>query len=157
MISKVKPILKNHIPVSALVVDDMPAMRSIIRTVLKSLGVKHIIEAGNGVQALQELQGGDKTVIPKHFLESPELFFSAWKPTDLIILDWVMPEMNGVEFLQFIQKVEALKKIPVIMLTAEGHKDNIIEAVQHGVVGFIVKPFSVNVLHEKIKSIFEDS
>ena len=146
---------KRKIPRTALVVDDMPNMRAIIRTVLKSLGVKHITEAGNGIQALQELEGSDRP-IPKHFLDSPEHFCSAtWKPTDLIILDWIMPEMNGIEFLQFIQKIDRLKNIPVIMLTAEGHKENIIEAAQFGVVGFIVKPFSVNVLQAKISTIFE--
>lgn len=146
---------KRKLPRSALIVDDMPAMRAIIRTVLKSLGVKNIVEAGNGVQALQELQGSDR-VIPKHYLENPELFCSVtWRPTDLIILDWIMPEMNGIEFLQLIQKIDRLKNIPVIMLTAEGHKENIIEAAECGVIGFIVKPFSVNVLHEKIKTVFE--
>jgi len=116
-----------------LVVDDFATMRRIIRNLLKELGHTDVDEAEDGVCALAKLREG---------------------AFDFVISDWNMPNMTGIELLQAIRADEALKKMPVLMVTAEARKDNIIMAAQSGASGYVVKPFTAATLDEKIRKIF---
>lgn len=117
-----------------LVVDDFSTMRRILRNLLKELGYTNVDEAEDGVAAL-------------HKLES--------QPYDFVITDWNMPNMDGLTLLRKIRSNEKLKHLPVLMVTAEAKKENIIAAAQAGASGYIVKPFTAAVLAEKIDRIFE--
>jgi two-component system chemotaxis response regulator CheY len=112
-----------------LVVDDFATMRKIIKNVLKQINIENVLEAENGKHALTVLK--NDTV-------------------DLIISDWIMPEMTGIEFLKACKADENIKKIPFIMVTAEAQKDNIMEAIKSGVDNYIVKPFTPDKLREAI-------
>jgi two-component system chemotaxis response regulator CheY len=112
-----------------LVVDDFATMRKIIKNVLKQINIENVLEAENGKHALAVLK--NDTV-------------------DLIISDWIMPEMTGIEFLKACKADETIKKIPFIMVTAEAQKDNIMEAIKSGVDNYIVKPFTPDKLREAI-------
>ncbi len=112
-----------------LVVDDFATMRKIIKNVLKQISIENVLEAENGKHALSVL--GTEEV-------------------DLIISDWIMPEMTGIEFLKACKGDENIKKIPFIMVTAEAQKDNIMEAIKSGVDNYIVKPFTPDKLREAI-------
>ncbi len=112
-----------------LVVDDFATMRKIIKNVLKQINIDNILEAENGKHALGVLKN---------------------EPVDLIISDWIMPEMTGIEFLKACKGDETIKKIPFIMVTAEAQKDNIMEAIKSGVDNYIVKPFTPEKLREAI-------
>jgi two-component system chemotaxis response regulator CheY len=116
-----------------LVVDDASAMRRIVRGLLKELGFKNIREADNGQSALDELKR---------------------RKADLVVSDWNMPEMSGIDLLRAIRSDEALKSIPVLMVTAEAKKENILAAIQAGVNNYIVKPFNAQTLQEKLTKIF---
>ncbi|HHD11174.1 MAG TPA: response regulator [Deltaproteobacteria bacterium] len=118
-----------------LLVDDFPTMRKILRNLLKEAGFTDIEEAENGIMALEKLRAGG---------------------FDLVITDWNMPEMTGLELLKRIREDEALKDIPVLMVTAEATKECVIEAVQAGVSNYIVKPFTAAALKEKIDIIMEN-
>lgn len=119
-----------------LVVDDSNVMRQIIKNNLKQLGFKmdNISEAEDGQAGLRALGGG---------------------PIDLIISDWNMPKMSGIEFLKAKNDDGNFKNIPFMMVTSETEKDKIMEAVQAGVSQYIVKPFNANQLEEKIKLVFK--
>jgi two-component system chemotaxis response regulator CheY len=117
-----------------LVVDDASTMRRIVRGLLRELSLKNIREAENGSDALEELKR---------------------KKADLVISDWNMPQMTGIELLRAIRSDGALKDVPVLMVTAEAKKENILEAVQAGVNNYIVKPFSAETLQEKLNKIFK--
>lgn len=112
-----------------LVVDDFATMRKIIKNVLKQISIEDVIEAENGKHALTVLAGDT---------------------VDLIISDWIMPEMTGIEFLKACKNDDNIKKIPFIMVTAEAQKDNIMEAIKSGVDNYIVKPFTPDKLREAI-------
>jgi two-component system chemotaxis response regulator CheY len=116
-----------------LVVDDASAMRRIVRGLLKELGFKNIREADNGQVALDELKK---------------------RKADLVVSDWNMPEMSGIDLLRAMRSDEVLKNIPVLMVTAEAKKENILEAIQAGVNNYIVKPFNAQTLQEKLNKIF---
>jgi two-component system chemotaxis response regulator CheY len=118
-----------------LVVDDFSTMRRIVRNLLKELGFTNVDEAEDGAVALQKL----KTIGNFQF----------------VISDWNMPNMTGIELLKAIRADEALKHLPVLMITAEAKKENIVEAAQSGASGYIVKPFTAAVLEEKMNKIFE--
>lgn len=118
-----------------LVVDDFSTMRRIVRNLLKELGYSNIDEAEDGVVALQKLGSGD---------------------FDFVISDWNMPNMDGLTLLQSIRADAALKKLPVLMVTAEAKKENIIAAAQAGASGYVVKPFTAATLDEKLKKIFQN-
>lgn len=118
-----------------LVVDDFSTMRRIVRNLLKELGYSNIDEAEDGVVALQKLGSGD---------------------FDFVISDWNMPNMDGLALLQSIRADAALKKLPVLMVTAEAKKENIIAAAQAGASGYVVKPFTAATLDEKLKKIFQN-
>lgn len=117
-----------------LVVDDFSTMRRIVRTLLKELGFENVEEAEDGVAALSKLRGGT---------------------FQFVVTDWNMPNMNGLELLQAIRADADLKKLPVLMITAEAKKENIVAAAQSGASGYIVKPFTAATLDEKLKRIFE--
>ncbi len=117
-----------------LVVDDFSTMRRIVRNLLKELGYTNVDEAEDGAVALQKLQGGG---------------------FDFVVTDWNMPNMTGIELLQAIRSSPALKHLPVLMITAEAKKENIIMAAQAGASGYIVKPFTAATLSEKMGKIFE--
>jgi two-component system chemotaxis response regulator CheY len=118
-----------------LVVDDFSTMRRIVRNLLKELGFTNVDEAEDGAVALQKL----KTIGNFQF----------------VVSDWNMPNMTGIELLKAIRADEALKHLPVLMITAEAKKENIVEAAQSGASGYIVKPFTAAVLEEKMSKIFE--
>jgi two-component system chemotaxis response regulator CheY len=117
-----------------LVVDDFSTMRRIVRNLLKELGFTNIDEAEDGAVALQKLNGA---------------------PFDFVVTDWNMPNMDGLTLLQTIRQTPHLKHLPVLMITAEAKKENIIAAAQAGASGYIVKPFTAATLSEKLEKIFE--
>ena len=116
-----------------LVVDDFSTMRRIVRNLLKELGFVNVQEAEDGVDALEKLRGGD---------------------FDFVVSDWNMPNMTGIDLLRAIRADAALKHLPVLMVTAEAKRENIIEAAQAGASGYVVKPFTAGTLDEKLKKIF---
>ena len=116
-----------------LVVDDFATMRRIIRTVLAQSGYENVDEATDGTTALEKMKTGK---------------------FDLVITDWSMPNMDGLDLVKTIRADEAMKKTPVLMVTAEAMRANIVLAVQAGVSGYVVKPFTAEVLREKIAKIF---
>lgn len=120
-----------------LIVDDFSTMRRIIRNLLKELHHSEVEEAEDGVAALQKLRAEDTD-----------------KKIDFVITDWNMPNMDGLKLLKEIREDVKLKHLPVLLVTAEGEKENIIAAAQAGANGYIVKPFTQAVLDEKLKQIF---
>lgn len=118
-----------------LVVDDFPTMRRIVRSLLKELGFSNIDEAEDGNEALGKLRGGSKY--------------------DLVVSDWNMPNMDGLEMLKEIRSDNSFQGMPVLMVTAEAKKENIIAAAKAGASGYVVKPFTAATLEEKLNKIFE--
>ncbi|OPX18780.1 MAG: response regulator [Desulfobacca sp. 4484_104] len=116
-----------------LIVDDFSTMRRIIKNILRQLGFTNVQEADDGSTAWPKIQS---------------------EPFDLIITDWNMPKMSGLELLKAIRSDENLKELPVLMVTAEALKENIIEAVKAGVSNYIVKPFTAETMQEKLQKIF---
>lgn len=117
-----------------LVVDDSSVMRQIIKKNLKELGFGDITDAEDGQQGLKKLGEGS---------------------IDLVVSDWNMPKMTGIEFLKAVRADAKLKGTAFIMVTSEADKEKIVEAVQAGVSQYIVKPFNANQLEEKVKAIFK--
>ena len=117
-----------------LIVDDFSTMRRIVKNLLNDLGFFNTAEADDGTSALAELRKG---------------------PYDLIITDWNMPGMPGLELLKAVRANDKLKKMPVLMLTAEAKREQIIEAAQAGVNGYVIKPFTAATLGDKLGKIFE--
>ena len=117
-----------------LVVDDFSTMRRIIKNLLKDLGFTNIQEADDGSTALPMLQQGD---------------------FDFVVTDWNMPGMQGIDLLRAISSDDSLKHLPVLMVTAEAKKEQIVAAAQAGVNGYVVKPFTAATLKEKLEKIFE--
>jgi two-component system, chemotaxis family, chemotaxis protein CheY len=115
-----------------LVVDDFSTMRRIVRKILKDLDFKEVIEAENGAEAF-------------NLLETNKV--------DLIVSDWNMPTMTGLEFLKKVRADERFKGLPFLLVTAEAQKENIIEAIQAKVSNYVVKPFTPAALAEKIAKI----
>jgi two-component system chemotaxis response regulator CheY len=120
--------------IKILVVDDFATMRKVIRNLLKQVGYENIVEAEDGVTALKALKS---------------------QKIDFIISDWNMPNMTGIELLKAVRADEDLKTTPFLMVTAEALQDNVITAVKAGVSNYIVKPFTAEVLNDKIKKILE--
>lgn len=117
-----------------LVVDDFSTMRRIVKNLLRDLGFTNISEADDGSTALPMLQGGD---------------------FDFVVTDWNMPGMQGIDLLKAIRADASLSHIPVLMVTAEAKKEQIVMAAQAGVNGYIVKPFTAATLKTKLDKIFE--
>jgi len=121
--------------IKILVVDDFATMRKIIKNILTQLGFKDIIEADDGTTALELLKK---------------------QKVDLIISDWNMPKMPGIELLKAVRSDEKLKDIKFIMVTAEAQKENVLEAIKHGVNQYVVKPFTPETLKEKLEKVLGD-
>ena len=117
-----------------LVVDDFPTMRRIVRSLLKELGFNNVEEAEDGQDALNKLRSGK---------------------FEFVVSDWNMPNLDGLDMLKQIRADENLKHLPVLMVTAEAKKENIIAAAQAGANGYVVKPFTAAILEEKLNKIFE--
>lgn len=122
--------------IKILIVDDFSTMRRIIRTLLRELGFTAVSEAGDGITALPLLKDGE---------------------FDLLITDWNMPGMNGYDLIKAIRSNANTASLPVLMITAEAKRENIIEAAQLGVDGYIVKPFTAETLKDKIDKILARS
>ena len=117
-----------------LVVDDMSTMRRIVKNILKQLGFNNLEEAENGQEALTKLKADTY---------------------GFVVSDWNMPVMMGIDMLRAIRADESLKKIPVLMVTAEAQKENLMEAMQAGVSNYVVKPFTAETMQDKINKIFK--
>jgi two-component system, chemotaxis family, chemotaxis protein CheY len=124
--------MDRHIKI--LVVDDFATMRKVIRNLLKQVGYENIVEAEDGIIALKTLKS---------------------QKIDLVISDWNMPNMTGLDLLKAVRSDEDLKTTPFLMVTAEALQDNVIAAVKAGVSNYIVKPFTAEVLNEKITKILD--
>jgi len=118
----------------SLIVGDFATMRRIIKSLLRELRFTNTAEADDGNTALPMLQSGS---------------------FDFLVTDWNMPGMSGIDLLRAVRADERLKALPVLMVTAEAKREQIIEAAQAGVNGYVVKPFTAQVLKEKIEKIFE--
>ena len=117
-----------------LIVDDFSTMRRIIKNLLRDLGFNNTLEASDGTTALPMLKTGD---------------------FDLLVTDWNMPGMQGIDLLKAVRGDRSIAGLPVLMVTAESKRDQIVEAAQAGVNGYIVKPFTAQTLKEKIDKIWE--
>ena len=117
-----------------LVVDDFSTMRRIVKNLLRDLGFNNTVEADDGLTALPILKKGG---------------------IDFVVTDWNMPGMQGIDLLKNIRADDELKHLPVLMITAEAKREQIVEAAQAGVNGYIVKPFTAATLKEKLDKIFE--
>lgn len=117
-----------------LIVDDFSTMRRIVKNLLKDLGFTNTLEADDGKTALPLLEKGN---------------------IDFLITDWNMPGMTGIDLLKAVRANPALANLPVLMVTAEAKREQIIMAAQAGVNGYVIKPFTAATLKEKIEKIFE--
>ena len=117
-----------------LIVDDFSTMRRIIKNLLRDLGFTNTQEADDGKTALPMLKGGD---------------------FDFLVTDWNMPGMTGIDLLKAVRADDRLGELPVLMVTAEAKRDQIVEAATAGVNGYVVKPFTAAALKEKIEKIFD--
>lgn len=117
-----------------LIVDDFSTMRRMVKSVLNELGYSNVTEADDGSTALPLLRDGD---------------------FDFLITDWNMPGMPGLDLLKAVRANAKLAKLPVLMLTAEAKRDQIVEAAQAGVNGYVIKPFTADVLKKKLTKILE--
>jgi two-component system, chemotaxis family, chemotaxis protein CheY len=120
--------------IKILVVDDFATMRKVVRNLLKQVGYEDIVEAEDGVMALRALKS---------------------QKIDVVISDWNMPNMSGLELLKAVRDDGDLAKTPFLMVTAEALQDNVVAAVKAGVNDYIVKPFTAEVLNEKIIKIMD--
>jgi len=120
--------------IKILIVDDFSTMRRIIKNLLRDLGFNNTAEADDGSTGLAMLQNSQ---------------------FDFLITDWNMPKMPGIALLKAVRADPALAKMPVLMVTAEAKREQIMEAAQAGVNGYIVKPFTADTLKEKLDKIFE--
>lgn len=116
-----------------LIVDDFATMRRILKNILKQIGFTNISEADDGKSALNMLKK---------------------QKFDLVLCDWNMPEMPGIELLKQVRADDGLKDMPFVMVTAEAQKDNILAAVQAGVSNYVVKPFTAETISEKLGKVF---
>ncbi|NOX34431.1 MAG: response regulator [Deltaproteobacteria bacterium] len=120
--------------IKILIVDDFATMRRILKNILKQLGFKNLVEADDGTSAWEVLEG---------------------QSIDLIISDWNMPKMTGLELLKKVRASDAYKGTPFLMVTAEAQKQNVIEAVQAGVSNYVVKPFTAEAISDKLEKILK--
>jgi len=118
-----------------LVVDDFSTMRRVVRGLLKDMGFANVEEADDGVSALARLKS---------------------RPFDFVVCDIGMPIMSGIELLKAVRADATLRHLPVLMVTAEARKDDIVLAVQHGAAGYLVKPFTKTALEERITKALRD-
>lgn len=130
--NSVEAILNKNMKI--LIVDDFSTMRRIVKNLLRDLGFNNTQEADDGLTALPMLKKGE---------------------FEFVVTDWNMPGMQGIDLLKHIRADDELKHLPVLMITAEAKREQIIEAAQAGVNGYIVKPFTAATLKEKLDKIFE--
>lgn len=116
-----------------LIVDDFSTMRRIVKNILRQLGFNNVVEADDGTTALTKLKA---------------------EKIDFVVTDWNMPKMSGMELLKAIRADEAMKDIPVLMVTAEALQENIVAAIKAGVSNYVVKPFDAKTMGDKIEKIF---
>jgi two-component system chemotaxis response regulator CheY len=116
-----------------MVVDDSSTMRRIIINTLNKIGHTDIVEASNGREGMERLASVD---------------------VDMVITDWNMPEMSGLEFTRALRETDKTKTTPILMVTTNAAKDDIIEALRAGVTNYVVKPFTPDVIKEKIEAVF---
>jgi two-component system chemotaxis response regulator CheY len=121
-----------------LVVDDSNMVRTLLKQQLLSLGYHRTLEAENGKDAIKKM----------------DVIYSEGGKIDLLIVDWNMPEMNGIDFLTVIKKIEKYKKIPFLMMTSESETGSVIKAIVLGVTDYVVKPFNNTILTEKLRGIW---
>ncbi|MES3038236.1 MAG: response regulator [Bdellovibrionota bacterium] len=121
-----------------LIIDDMPSIRDLVKNHLKALGYKNIAEASDGEEAL------------KYLIQQSTQGY----PVELVISDWNMPKMKGIDLLKQVRATDDFKYLPFILLTSESERDQVTEAVLAGVSQYIVKPFSSKVFQEKIKTVW---
>jgi len=121
--------------IKILIVDDFATMRKVVRNLLKQVGYDDIVEAEDGVMALKALKS---------------------QKIDAVVSDWNMPNMSGLELLKAVRADAELASTPFLMVTAEALQDNVVAAVKAGVSNYIVKPFTAEVLNEKIKKMMEN-
>lgn len=127
-----------NLKMRVLVVDDMAVMRKMVTKILKGLGFETIDNASDGKEAWDKIEGA----------------INDGSPYEFIVSDWNMPNMSGLELLQKMRSKDSTKKVPFLMVTAEGEKENLVTAIKAGVTNFVVKPFTPATLGEKIKKIF---
>ena len=120
--------------IKVLVVDDFATMRRILKNILKQIGFKNLVEADDGTTAWDVLEE---------------------QKIDLVLCDWNMPKMTGLELLKKVRANEKYAKVPFLMVTAEAQKQNVIEAVQAGVSNYVVKPFTAEAISEKLEKILK--
>ena len=118
-----------------MIVDDFAGMRTILKHTLHLLGYETVSEARGGQDALDKLKE---------------------EPCELIISDWSMPQMTGLEFHSVLQQSPQLREVPFLMITAKSERDSVIEAAHAGVTHYMIKPFSAESLQQKIESMLED-
>lgn len=122
-----------NLNMKVLIVDDFATMRKIVRNILKQIGFTNIVEADDGANALSIIKQ---------------------EKIDFVVTDWNMPNMTGLELLKNIRSTEKAKDVPVLMVTAEGLAENVVDAVKAGVDNYVVKPFTAETVQEKIEQIF---
>lgn len=120
---------------TALVVDDFSTMRRIVKNILRDLEFKNILEAEDGMAAVSVLKA---------------------QKVDVIVSDWNMPKMTGLDLLKFVRSDDTLKNLPFLMITAESQKENVVAAVKAKVSNYIVKPFTAETLGEKLAKILPE-
>jgi two-component system chemotaxis response regulator CheY len=118
---------------TVLVVDDFATMRRILKNIFRQLGFENVIEADDGTTAFEALKKNE---------------------IDLIVSDWNMPKMTGLELLKTVRASDEYKDIPFLMVTAEAQKQNVLDAVQAGVSNYVVKPFTAEQISDKLEKIF---
>lgn len=119
-----------------LIADDMPTIRDLVKTQLKALGYKNILEAGDGEQAMN--------ILVKNL--------SAGTPIELVVSDWNMPKMTGLELLKYVRASAEMAQLPFVLLTSESERDQVTEAILSGVSQYVVKPFAAKAFEEKLKA-----
>ncbi len=115
-----------------LVVDDSSTIRRIVKNTLERIGYPDVVEAENGIDALTKLKEGD---------------------IELVMTDWNMPEMDGITLVKSIRASDKFGAVPIIMVTTEAEKNEVMEAMQLGVNDYVVKPFTPDILKEKIQKV----
>ena len=120
--------------IKILIVDDFATMRRILKNILKQLDFKNLVEADDGTSAWDVLES---------------------QTIDLVISDWNMPKMTGLELLKKVRASAKYKTVPFLMVTAEAQKQNVIEAVQAGVSNYVVKPFTAEAISDKLSKILK--
>jgi two-component system chemotaxis response regulator CheY len=121
-----------------LVADDMPTIRDLVKSQLKAMGFKSIVEAADGEQAMSVLVSN----------------FNAGTPIQLVISDWNMPKMTGLEFLKQVRASNEWAELPFVLLTSESERDQVTEAILAGVSQYVVKPFAAKIFEEKLRGVW---